>query len=404
MKFNRYTIGFLVLIGSLVSGCVSTSTEEEVSEYPRPGALSSNFNEGPHIIYEGETALVLEGVEADGRMVLEASEHQRSDLKSIQVYKSGYMPRTFEVPLRNTHEVQATYYPPAESIFAVSDIEGNFNTLVNLLQQHGIINEDMDWNFGSGHFVMVGDVFDRGNHTTEMLWLLYRLEYQASEQGGHMHLLMGNHEAMNLRGDLRYLEPKYTDFAKLAEEEAGVSFAQLYDDSSELGQWLRSKNVVERIGDKLFVHAGISPALVQSGYELEEINTLSRKMLKTTKPDFNADDSLMWGKNGPFWYRGYFDVNRESWGPKASQSEVDEALARFAAASVIVGHTHVEKPELLYEGRVCAIDVVPPADHMIYVPPVQAYGVLIQGDTYFRADEDGRLVEMEKTQSTTSEQ
>lgn len=404
MNFKKFTIGLLVLIGFLVSACVSTSTEEEVSEYPRPGALSSNFNEGPHVIYEGESALVLEGVETDGRMVLEASKHQRSDLKSIQVYKSGYMPRTFEVNLRDTHEVQATYYPPAESIFAVSDIEGNFNTLVNLLQQHGVINEDLDWKFGSGHFVMVGDVFDRGNHTTEMLWLLYRLEEQASEQGGHMHLLMGNHEAMNLRGDLRYLEPKYTDFAQLAEEEAGVSFAQLYDYSSELGQWLRSKNVVERIGDKLFVHAGISPALARSGYELEEINTLSRKMLKTAKPDFDADDSLMWGKNGPFWYRGYFDVNRESWGPKASQSDVDEALTRFTATSVIVGHTHVEKPELLYEGRVCAIDVVPPADHMIYVPPVQAYGVLIQGNDYFRADEDGRLVKMEKTQSKTSEQ
>lgn len=383
-----------VLVGLGFVGCMSTSPDIELREYPRPGALSSTLTDGPHLIYDGDTTVFLRGVNVEGQMLLDVKKFSRSELQTIIVHKSGFLPRSFEVELAEAPIKEATYYPPAEKIFAVSDIEGNFNTLVNLMQQHGVINEHLDWSFGSGHFVMIGDVFDRGNHVTEMLWLLYHLEAQALENGGYVHLLMGNHEALNLRGDLRYIEPKYTTFSKLTEELLGINYVSLFSNDSELGRWLRSKNVVEKIGNKLFVHAGISPDLMRTGYSLEEINELSKEMLDTPKADFTGSDSLMWGKMGPFWYRGYFDVNRKSWGPKASQLDVDQIVDQFEVSQIIVGHSHVDKPELLYEGRVCAINVVPPADHLISAPPWRAYGVLIQGDDYFIADEDGLLTDI----------
>lgn len=116
--------------------------------------------------------------------------------------------------------------------------------------------------------------------------------------------------------------------------------------------------------------------------------------MNTPKPDYTENDKLLMGKNGPFWYRGYFDVDEERWGPAATQADVDAALEHFGGSQIIVGHTHVEKPELRYMGKVCAIDVVPPADHLVYAPPVQAYGVLISDTDLFLADEDGQLFDL----------
>ena len=52
----------------------------------------------------------------------------------------------------------------------------------------------------------------------------------------------------------------------------------------------------------------------------------------------------MWGISGPFWYRGYFDVNVDTWGARATQTEVESTLKHFEASQVIIGHSHVEKP------------------------------------------------------------
>jgi hypothetical protein len=384
---------FALLIGITVR--FAMAWELERSEYPKPGAKSSSFSEGPHVLYEDKTAIILSAVEENGKMALRTSRQSKSDLKTVRVTKLGYLPRSFEVALRADVEIPATQYPPADKIFAVSDIEGNFNTLINLLQQHAVINDDLNWSFGTGHFVLVGDVFDRGNHVTEMLWLIYRLEAQAQQAGGQVHFVIGNHDAMNLRGDLRYVEPKYFDFAKLSSEQQGVDYAMLFGVNSELGRWLRTKNVIEKIGDKLFVHAGISPDISDAGYTLEAINEHARSSMNTPKSAFTGSDSLLWGTMGPFWYRGYFDVNRESWGPKASQADVESILNHYDATQIIVGHTHVAKPVLLYGGKVCAIDVKQPADHLTTVPPWPAYGILIQGSRVFIADENGDLEALE---------
>lgn len=389
----RITIqkGLLSILAVLLwTGCTTTAEDETTLEFPKPGALSSNFTEGPHIIYDNETALILWAVENKSAMALKSQQVNRSELSSIQVDKSGYLPRSFEVPLKTGLNEEATHYPAADSIFAISDIEGNFNTLINLLQQHGVVDDALDWSFGTGHFVLVGDVFDRGNHVTEMLWLLYRMESQALKAGGYVHYLIGNHDAMNLRDDLRYVEPKYTSFASLTSDQFGIDYSMLFGADSELGRWLRTKNVVEKIGDKLFVHAGISPTLANSGSSLKDINDHTRSSMHKTKTEFTSSDSLLWGRMGPFWYRGYFDVNREHWGPKATQAEVESVLNHFGASQVIVGHTIVPRPELLFEGKVLAIDVKQPADHISTVPPWPAYGVFIKGSQSFIADENGR--------------
>ena len=54
--------------------------------------------------------------------------------------------------------------------------------LIELLKNNKIIDEDLKWTFGDGHFVIVGDVFDRGDKVNEVLWFLYDLEIQAKKK------------------------------------------------------------------------------------------------------------------------------------------------------------------------------------------------------------------------------
>jgi hypothetical protein len=112
-----------------------------------------------------------------------------------------------------------------------------------------------NWIFGDGHLVLTGDFFDRGDQVTEVLWLIYSLEDKAKAVGGYVHFVLGNHEIMNLSGDLRYLHPKYVQNTVLLNEDY---MGSLYGESSEIGRWLRTKNIVEKVGTILFAHAGIS--------------------------------------------------------------------------------------------------------------------------------------------------
>ena len=74
---------------------------------------------------------------------------------------------------------------------------------------------------------MLGDVFDRGPNHLEILWLLYQLEAEAARAGGGVHLVLGNHEAMVLNGDLRYLNAKYADTARVLGKSGEVITARM---------------------------------------------------------------------------------------------------------------------------------------------------------------------------------
>ena len=63
--------------------------------------------------------------------------------------------------------------------------------------------------------VKVGDQLDRGGNEVEILFLLERLANQAARAGGALHVLNGNHEFMNIAGDLRYnTQDGTTDFLR----------------------------------------------------------------------------------------------------------------------------------------------------------------------------------------------
>ena len=50
-----------------------------------------------------------------------------------------------------------------------------------------------------------------------IFWLMYKLEQEAWEAGGVMTFMLGNHEEMVLRGNLKYTRSKYKDWQHLLE-------------------------------------------------------------------------------------------------------------------------------------------------------------------------------------------
>jgi hypothetical protein len=242
------------------------------------------------------------------------------------------------------------------NIAAASDFHGQYDVMKTLLTNNQIIDEKGDWAFGNGHFVITGDVFDRGDKVTEILWFLYELEKQAELAGGKLHLLLGNHEVMVLNGDLRYLHPKYIETERFLEQ----PFETLFGKGTILGDWLRSKSVLVKINNMLFAHGGFHPSLAKEKKSLVEINkTFKNNLVKSelVKPREG------WGKylhktNGPIWYRGYFKSSKKK-APKdhgASSAEIDLLLNHFDIEHLVVGHTSQTQVETRYQGRVIAID------------------------------------------------
>lgn len=233
-------------------------------------------------------------------------------------------------------------------VVASSDFHGQYDILIELLRNNGIIDKDNHWQFKNGHFVITGDVFDRGDKVTEILWFLYHLEQEAMQAGGKVHLLLGNHEVMVLNGDLRYLHPKYVAVA----DKANVSFEQLYAKGTLLGDWLRTKPVLVKVNNMLFTHGGFHPDLAKEKRSLKEINRVFKdNLVKSELPLPRTDFAeYLHKRNGPIWYRGYFKDNG------ASSEEINLLLRHFDVEHLVVGHTSQKQIETRHQGRVIAID------------------------------------------------
>lgn len=255
----------------------------------------------------------------------------------------------FNFQIRKKPQPTPAEFPSPEKLLAISDIEGNFYAFANLLKGNNVINEDYEWTYGKGHLVLVGDFFDRGPQVTEALWLVYKLEEEAQKAGGRVHFILGNHETMNLRGDFRYVDPKYFVHASLF----NLQYANLYAPNSILGEWLRTKNTMVKIGETLFCHGGISQDFVNRQLSIQRVNDITRKYIDADPVRVKNDDAakaIFNTSKGILWYRGYVQK-------KTNSEKVAKTLDFYEARNIVVGHTPVNEICQLYDGQVIAIDV-----------------------------------------------
>jgi hypothetical protein len=82
---------------------------------------------------------------------------------------------------------------------------------------------------------------------------------------------------------------------------------------------------------------------------------------------------MLFGADGPLWYRGYF--NDEELQPQA----IARALDAFGARTVVVGHTIVDEVQPLHDGLVFGIDVT-------FTDAETVQGLLIEEGRFYKVD------------------
>lgn len=347
---------------------------------PLNEAAADSLDDGPHIYWQNDSTAIVFYL-CDGSVVT------HTILVGDTLRFHGFCGDSLAeyVVAARAPDIQPYIFDDVPTIFAVSDIHGEFEALVDMLTAAGIVDENLHWRWGAGHLVVAGDVFDRGDRVTECLWLIYRLEQESLRAGGRVHFVLGNHEIMAMQGDLRYVNQKYFDGIA---RRTKIMYQDLYGPHMELGRWLRTKHSVIRLNGILFVHGGIGPHIVERELSLEEINAQTRQYvdLRSYQIVFDEVPIFWYSSGGPFWYRGYHEP-KEGWYTHATPEEIEAILAYYGAHTVVVGHTEGERVESRAGGRVMAIDV-PLADLGSF------QGLLWRGGVFYRVTGDGGLEEL----------
>ncbi|MCH7658747.1 MAG: ankyrin repeat domain-containing protein [Bacteroidetes bacterium] len=343
-----------------------------------------DYLDGPYILWEDKQAGIIIYLKRDSSENITTMETQDIERESGTIRFDGFAGDTNSYELFENEPEPGDIFRNVRHIFALGDIHGGYFELIELLKNNDIIDENLKWSWGNGHLVFLGDLFDRGNYVTECLWLIYRLEHEAKKAGGRVHLLLGNHEFMVMGGDTRDISRKYEYLSRYLEFNMG----RFYENDFELGNWLRSKNTVIKINDKIFVHGGFSPEFLDSGTDMQELNNLVHKYLNNQVDSTEIKDiEFILGNTGPFWYRGYFgDWNGYD---QIDETSVDRTLEYFGVSKIIVGHTNVDQIKSLYNRKIYATDIpYYSTDHVLQ-------GLLIEGDTFYRVYPDGKRIKLE---------
>src|ERR1043165_3624077 len=317
---------------------------------PEKKRISDGQNDGPYVLYKDKQIIIKYIMQKNDIKSMTVDSVSLSDKFKTTLWINTDEPgKKFPVNFKKTIQVESAAYPAVKKLLALSDIEGNFSSFRKLLQANGVIDSNFNWQFGNGHLVLIGDFVDRGEQVTEVLWLIYSLEEKAKTAGGMVHFILGNHEIMNMSNDLRYVNKKYWENTTLLNEK----YETLYGENSELGRWLRSKNIIENVGGILFMHGGISANINRLGFSINTINEMARPYYADTTYNYLPPLDTLFSDKGPFWYRGYYFGNK-----KATAKQVDSTLTLFGTDYIATGHTIVaDTISVWFNGKIFNTDV-----------------------------------------------
>ncbi len=271
-------------------------------------------------------------------------------------------------------------------IVAVGDLHGDHDAWIAIARSAGLINRQGKWTGGRAIFVQLGDVVDREPDSLKIIRDLMRLQREAARQGGRVVTLVGNHEAMNMTNDLRYVHPgEFAAFADRNSErrrelvyqankktiedayhvrDPAKSPTAIHDEwikatplgkvehqaawlpDGEIGRWVVGNPAVVKIGDTLFVHGGISAA-----YATMPIDEINRRIAEALKARDETPTAIINDPRGPLWYRGLItrsgsdETMMAPPTPSAAvpalsiDQEIDLVLRSYAVKRIVVGHT-----------------------------------------------------------------
>lgn len=380
MKARLFKTLLSVLILFSVSSGVIAGTYQPADKHEEQIKEELSVD-GPYILYQPDGSVRV--ISVNKKLKIEDKTYTKlSKNYSFRVtdHKGNY---SFKVRLHSIERPEWKYDKP-EKTFVMSDPHGRLDCVISLLQGNGVIDKKLRWNFGRNHLVIIGDVFDRGKDVPQIFWLFYKLEEEAAKAGGHVSLLLGNHEPLVMANDLRYTKDKYKVLAK----RLGMKYPQLVGSNTELGRWLGTRNTMQIIGDGLYVHAGLSKDFYDKNLEIPFVNQEMSKALFMTKKERKALSPLtafLYSNDGPIWYRGL--VKKEAKYKPLSTDSLQMVLDRYQVKRLLIGHTIFKDISTFYNGKVIDVNV----DNKENRKKGRGRALLIEGNTYYVVGDNGKM-------------
>ena len=336
--------------------------------------------DGPHLFRSAAGFEVIDTVAAGAEWRLRRAHLPARPLPVVTVRVDNAATTSFEVRLRPSPvPAEATFVTNPSRLLMLSDMEGEFDKFVALMQSQGVMDEELHWSFGDGHVALLGDFVDRGGDMVPLLWLIYRLEGEAQHAGGRVHYVLGNHEQLGLAGKTKYW-PRHLVATAQALGKDGSE--RIFSDNSVLGAWLRSKPVIARVGDHLLVHGGISRKFLDLQLDIEAANTAARPYLGADRSSLPAAVQPLLGRSGVTWYRGMALPDEERYAEeKDALGHLRKVLSRYEVKRIAIGHSLVPKIALEQQGMLLRLNV----QHSEQVPQAALY----QSGRLWRVSADG---------------
>ena len=261
------------------------------------------------------------------------------------------------------------HWTGVERIVAIGDLHGDYEQYLNVMRSAGLIDSKGKWSGEKTHLVQTGDITDRGDDSRRIIDHIVKLARQAKKKGGYIHLLIGNHETMNVIGDLRYVtegefkafqtrnSAKYQDmqwqrqlewmkvntvtleemdldaYRKEWEQTVPLGWVEhrlAWSMDGDYGKWVKDSPVAVQVNDTIFLHGGISAKYCN--FSLESLTQQVIAAMENYDPNADTilDDPL-----GPVWYRG-LATEKET---DIYSQTLDNILKRYGASRIVVGHT-----------------------------------------------------------------
>jgi len=267
-------------------------------------------------------------------------------------------------------KVDDYHWTGVERVIAIGDLHGDYPRYIDVMESAGLINRSGKWIGGTTHLVQTGDITDRGADSRKIIDHLLKLKKQARKKGGHVHLLIGNHEAMNVNGDLRYVsDGEFAAFrtknsAKLQnmqwqrqvdwmrannpgfeemdldayrlkwEKEVPLGWVEHRQGwmlSGQYGKWVKGNQVAIQVNDSIFLHGGIS-----AEYCKLSLQSMTEQLIAAMEDYDPSITTIVNDPLGPIWYRGLAEEDEAN---DIYSQTLDNILNRYGARRVVIGHT-----------------------------------------------------------------
>jgi len=271
--------------------------------------------------------------------------------------------------------------PAVDRIIVLGDIHGDMEMLKKSLKLGKLIDDNDEWIGDETVVVQVGDQIDRCRYAGtdcskkeatdydegndwNILKYMTDLHTKAAAKGGAVYSLVGNHELMNVDGDMRYVS--YEGFNEFNDWKPPDNYDMPDDleDGKEKRVWAfkpgnpvadflactRQMSLI--IGNNLFVHAGILPKIAKK-YSIEDLNKLLTLYLwdELDKNEKQEHKNIWSGsKISPLWIRdfGRMGTKKEEDPENYKEDKKCETLLKpiqeiYKVDKIYIGHTPLMK-------------------------------------------------------------